>query len=70
MAKDKGKTDWININRKQDGDEIMNLITEFAEASHLKPTTAIKQYLLQTLPAKIQAIRADAKPSDDSDNAN
>ena len=61
---DKTETNWININRDQDPD-VMDLISEFADLQHLKPTTALKQFLLQNLPAKIQAFRADATPSVD-----
>ena len=37
--------------------EVLELINEYASLQHLRPTTALKQYLLQTLPAKIEAAK-------------
>lgn len=56
MAKSK-RTKWINFSRNQDP-KLMDMIDEFSSFQRLKPTTAIKQYLLQTLPGRIRDLRA------------
>ena len=46
----------INITAEYEP-EVLALINEFASLQHLKPTTALKQYLLQTLPAKVVELK-------------
>ena len=41
--------------------DVLALLNEFASMQHLKPTTALKQYLLQTLPAKIAELKQSIK---------
>ncbi|HIJ67260.1 MAG TPA: hypothetical protein HPP51_03125 [Planctomycetes bacterium] len=43
----------INLTRKADPD-LFRLIDRFASVQRLKPTTAIKRYLSQTLPVEIK----------------
>ena len=54
----------ISVTITQDTDpEVIGLINEFASLQHLKPRTALKQYLLQTLPAKIETIKQNTPNS-------
>jgi hypothetical protein len=64
----------INLTTEKDS-EVLSLINEFASLQHLKPTTALKQYILQTLPIKIRELRQSviredisASSSDNEDN--